>query len=208
MTWGWEWRKLGFYWRLYYTAEKKWKKTPKVYKNEAESLPQWELDSERVQRFDFAEVLDWISVRINQGRDDYILQELLKVVSVILNQNIPFSKPKRAISPLQPLETSLLSACLEDLEVHVCSWEPLQVLGGLQWSVFYWAVGVWPSWHSYGASFCQVWREGSAGDHFLQFYLWAVASGVGLSTGISSTLLILCRETTLYSFAALPNKFW
>lgn len=75
-----------------------------------------------MQRFDFAEVTDCISVRINQQRDDYILQELLKVVSVILNQDIPFSKPKRAISPLHLLETSLLlSACLKDLEVHVCS---------------------------------------------------------------------------------------
>lgn len=87
---------IGFLLEIILHRWKKWKKPPKVYKNEAESLPQWELDSERVQRFDFAEVLDWISVRINQGRDDYILQELLKVVSVILNQNIPFSKAKES----------------------------------------------------------------------------------------------------------------
>lgn len=32
-------------------------------------------------------------------------------------------------------------------------------------------VGVWPSGYSNGVGFCQVWHEGSAGDHFLQFFL-------------------------------------
>lgn len=88
-------------------AAQKWRKHPKP-KNEPKSLTHWGLVSKRVQRYDVPEVHDWISVRLNQQHSAYIIQQLFQVISVILSENIPFSKPKTTVSLLHPLETPLL----------------------------------------------------------------------------------------------------
>lgn len=152
-----------------------------------------------MQRFDFAEVLDWISVRVNlhplgtvEGRLSHS-EPKHSILKAKESHLIPsptgdftpplcmlgrpggscmfrrtFTGPRRpaGISFYSPLMRNAANSLLATVTGHAGRCFFCDV--GLQRAP---PVGAWPSCYSYGVGFCQVWHEGSAGDHFLQFYV-------------------------------------
>lgn len=104
--------------------------------------------------------------------------------------------------PSHPFTHWRLHACLEDLEVS-CMF--LRTFTAPRRPA---VIGFYSPLMRNVANSLLATVTGHAGRcFFCDVGLQRAPPGVGLSIGISCTLLILCRETTLYGFAALPNKF-